>query len=277
MIDPPFKIPGGKRKLAAGIIQFMPDIIRAYTEPFAGGAAVFLALRSAGRFAADATITLNDLCPATAQVWQSLRDDVAQVGAVFESAREAYLAGDGEHQAWYYYLMRDLWNSGVTSAGLVLFLRATGYNGLWRMSKAGKLNTPWGKYKTFKLPDFEALHQALQGVSVFNQSYRDTLDLLGDEPHVVYVDPPYDAGFTAYTKEGFSDADQLDLIERCSTLAGMGHRVIYSNAATDRILGMLSAGWPRAEIHYVTAKRTIACKATSRGDAREVLVVGGPI
>jgi site-specific DNA-adenine methylase len=87
----------------------------------------------------------------------------------------------------------------------------------------------------------------------------------------VYCDPPYDAGFVAYTKAGFSWQQQRQLAHWALRASQRGARVIVSNADTERIRTLYAAhGFT---IYEIEAGRSISCDGTGRGAVGELLMV----
>ena len=61
----------------------------------------------------------------------------------------------------------------------MIYLNKTGYNGLYRVSKQGKFNVPFGRYKNPGYCDeanLRAVSQALQNVELSSASFEKVLE-----------------------------------------------------------------------------------------------------
>lgn len=262
--EPFLKWAGGKRQLLAQFDPLFPKpgSYGTYHEPFVGGGAVFFHLR-------PKRASLADMNPALIEAYQVIAESVE---AVIE-----YL-GTCRHTEDFYYRLRglnpDRLNS-VRRVGRLLFLNRTGYNGLYRVNRAGQFNVPFGRYKNPTICDaanLRAVTAALAGVSLKVQSFEAVYDqaIAGD---FVYFDPPYQplsntAAFTAYTKASFAEKDQKALADVFRALDRKGCRVRLSNSDTPFIRELYRGH----RIETVWATRRINSVAARRGRISEVLV-----
>ena len=295
-MTPFMKYAGGKRKLAPAVLARLPDPreIRLYVEPFVGGGAVFLALREAGY---TGPAVLNDASPIIVAVWQAVQLDPEGVLRAFNTFAD-------RHSQEMYYAIRAappvpvaVWlelaqsvdqNSArrgdcAALAGWFLYLNKAGFNGLWRVNRAGLPNVPIGDYKHPPRLDeaaVRAAHEALRGVTVTCGDFaavllpeRSTLDGRLDRCSV-YCDPPYlptssTASFTAYTQGGFGARDQLRLAHWCRGVADQGARVVLSNAGIGDSRTAFARLADREE--QVEMARAINSKGSARGKVPEYL------
>lgn len=125
-------------------------------------------------------------------------------------------------------------------ASLLLFLNKTGFKGLYRENNHGKLNVPFGNYKT---PSIYSKEQLKELNKVFNmdelkitficQDFKKAFENVkkGD---FVYLDPPYapvnKTSFTKYDGEGFGDKDHNDLKNICHKIIKNGAKFVHSNS-----------------------------------------------
>lgn len=244
---------------------------RRLVEPFAGGAAVSLAL--ADRFE---RIWLNDL-----------NDDLMNIYSSLQNAAKEYIPMAAElfvpetNNADTYYRLRDEFNtteSSLRKAALFLYLNRHGYNGLCRYNSSGKFNVPYGRYKNPYFPEAE-LRQAAEVLQKTNLTSMDFTDVMqqcgaGD---VVYCDPPYvplseTASFTSYAAGGFSMADQERLVDAAEAARERGALVAISNHDTPLTKQLYSG----AENHFKSVRRMISCDGRNRNEVREVLAVFRP-
>jgi DNA adenine methylase len=113
------------------------------------------------------------------------------------------------------------------------------------------------KRATFKIASFEnTIAKAKQG-------------------DIIYCDPPYvalsrSANFTTYSAGGFSQEQQVELVESAKQAAAKGIPVLISNhktAFTDKIYQ------PAKQHSYFTVRRYISCNGAKRESAGEVLAL----
>lgn len=189
-------------------------------EPFCGGASIAFGL------AAKRT-ALNDANP---QLINFLR--CLQAGAPFEV--DVLAPGS-------YWLMRSSFNLLVSSGQWKLqYLRAAeyfyalnhwGFSGLWRVNRKGEHNVP--PRKTLRpLPELHVATYA-KAMSDWDLTCGDFERVILEPTDIVYADPPYDEGFTAYGADRFAWADQVRLAVHLSTHPGP---VVLMNKATRRVL-----------------------------------------
>jgi DNA adenine methylase len=263
---PFLKWAGGKGQLLPELLARTPAKFNGYHEPFIGGGAFFLALRSRG---VVTTAALSDANPRLVDTYTALRDDVEAVIAALEPLRN-------DRDLFYEVRARrheDL--SSAEAAARVIFLNKTCFNGLYRENRRGEFNVPFGRYTNPRICDPEnlrAVSRALQGVSIERHDFDDALATVraGD---FVYLDPPYHplsrtASFTDYHGAGFGESEQRRLAESFAGLAGRGVSVVASNSDTP-LIRELYAGF---EIEVVMAKRAINSKADARGKVHELII-----
>lgn len=240
-------------------------------EPFAGSAAVSLAL-------ADAfdEIWLNDVNADLMNVYTVLRESPEEY---IEMTRALFSPETNNPET--YYRLRDEFNrtrSRQKRAALFLYLNRHGYNGLCRYNNVGEFNVPFGKYKRPYFPEAE-LRAAVDVLRKSNLTCLDFEEVMrqagpGD---VVYCDPPYvplsaTASFTDYAAGGFGPEDQERLVIAAEKASRRGAVVAISNHDTE---------WTRelyrnAEVHYTQVRRSISANGQTRGEVREVLAVYWP-
>ncbi|HLW69562.1 MAG TPA: Dam family site-specific DNA-(adenine-N6)-methyltransferase [Candidatus Binataceae bacterium] len=255
-LKPPLKWAGGKRWLVPGLRERWPvHAGRRLVEPFCGGLAVALGLRLARAL-------LNDINPHAVNFYRWLAKGL-----------QAALPQRNDERV--YYANRDRFNQlaktgapeSAEAAELFYYLNRTGYNGLCRFNSAGSFNVPFGKYKTIRyLTDFSPYRTVF---AEWKFSCGDFARLALEPGDFVYADPPYDAGFTKYSREDFTWKDQVRLAEWLARHPGP---VAASNHATARIIELYRGlGFELIELE---APRMISCTG-DRTRAREVLALRG--
>lgn len=261
---PLFRLAGNKSSIVPEVLRRFPSAFSEYMEPFAGSASVFLSVRPHQAILADANEWV-------VKALLAVRDEVDKVIlhlGEFENTRTCYdytraqsLASDfdakftcAEIGAWLIYLM------------------ATCFNGVCRVNSRGYFNVPFGKRRNPTICNAEHLRAcslALQGATIRYSDFKATM-LLAKPGDLVYCDPPYLGGFTGYTRSGFSMRDQERLRDVASHLAKQGTHVLISNSATSETYKLY--GGREFHIQAITAKRSVAANAASRGNVQEVLI-----
>ncbi len=259
---------GGKGRLVSQLMSLLPAGIehRRYFEPFAGGAALFFALRPQQAW-------LSDNNPALIHTYKAVRDRVDDVASYLELHAQ-------HHCAEYYYAKRDDYNhrskAGTTEhAALFIYLNKTCFNGLHRVNARGHFNVPMGRYVRPRIINFEALRStsmALKKVNLRCAQFDELVDIArpGD---FVYFDPPYHplsatANFTSYTQDKFTTDDQRHLRDVFFALDRRGCKVMLSNSDSP-LIRELYAPW---HLTAVNASRAVNCNARKRGKVSELVV-----
>lgn len=277
--SPLLKWAGGKRLLLKTIVDpILDELSRTrgrYIEPFLGGGAVALHLGLPN-------MIVNDAIPELIEFYRSVRDEPALVAWSLSS-----LAIEGVDEA-NYYRVRDMDLSTHTPfmrAARMLYLNRLGFNGVYRVNKAGKFNVPYGKDKyresviKRKSRDaigslfphkgkIEAVSRALATTNIFCGDFADVI-VLAKAGDVVYCDPPYDGTYDSYTAMGFAEADQERLAEMLYYANQRGATVMVSNADTE-LVRYLYGEW--AEILPTTERRSINADTGGRGRVPCVLI-----
>lgn len=281
---------GGKRRLVPFIVERMSlagadgtvagEVERAaaagapkrrLVEPFAGGAALSLAV--AERFQ---SIWLNDVNEDLMNVYAHLRADPEKY-----IRDAAVLFAPEMNTADAYYRLRDRFNTTASSwekAVIFLYLNRHGYNGLCRYNASGLFNVPYGRYKRPYFPEQElrAAAAVLQKAELTCLDFEEVLARCG-EGDVVYCDPPYvplsaTASFTDYAAGGFDMADQRRLAIAAEAARRRGALVAISNHDNEATRAL----YRNADCHYLQVRRTISCDGANRTEAAEVLAIFWP-
>jgi DNA adenine methylase len=266
-VPAPFlKWAGGKRQLVRRILALAPPRMETYVEPFLGGGAVFFALAAERRFA---RAFLGDANEELVLCYRAIQEDVD--GVIRALRRHVY---DRSH----YYAVRDRDPAKLapaTRAARLIYLNRCGYNGLYRVNRAGKFNVPFGRYTNPVICDvakLRAAHAALRGVELVVQDFEATL-ARATPSDFAYLDPPYvplseTSSFTAYARTPFGPEEQARLAQVLRALGDRGVPALLSNS--DCLpTRKLYRGLPS---HRVPVRRAINSVASARGAVAELLV-----
>lgn len=268
-ISPFLKWAGGKKQLIEQFKQFFPVKTERYFEPFVGGGAVAFYIIQKNNLK---EIYLSDINEELINCYEVIRDDVEELISKLKQHRE-------NHNKAYYYAIRELIPeilSKTERASIFIYLNKTCFNGLYRVNSKGKFNVPIGSYKNpsiFQEDNLRELSGILKNVKILKMSFDKVLDY-AKEGDFIYLDPPYypikkGKSFTSYTRNNFSEQDQIKLAEVFRKLDKKRCKVMLSNSDTEFIKDLYQG----YSIHIVKANRMINCDATKRGVVNEVVVV----
>jgi DNA adenine methylase len=294
---PLLKWAGGKRQLLLALGEHYPRTFDRYVEPFLGSGAVFFDLTGRGALAGR-MVRLADVNPDLIGCYTTLRDHPeAVIRALLSLEREHRAHGD----ACYYDVRDRRFNptrEGITRgapirytpqlAAMLIFLNRTGFNGLFRLNRAGAFNVPAGRYTDPRICDAAHLRSVAavfrqDAVTIACTPFDVTLADAG-QGDFVYCDPPYaplsrTASFAHYTAGGFSSFDQERLQRSVIEACRRGAQVVLSNSSAEEIVDLYRSREAREvelELTFVDARRAINSRAESRGAVKEVIVTNVP-
>jgi DNA adenine methylase len=258
---PPFKWAGGKRWLAAAAPKLAPPKWHGrYFEPFMGSAAFFFSF-------APRRATLSDTNWEVVATYHALQLDPHRV--IEELDRFPFDAN------FFYYLRETRPRSLHAIAARFLYLNKTCWNGLYRVNKNGKFNTPFGQYSNPTICDEERIEdaaEALAGADLLVTDFETALKSArpGD---FAYCDPPYitghnNNGFHKYNANLFAWPDQQRLAAVATELKRKGVHVLVSNADHEAVIQLYKG------FNYYRVKRSslIAADSNNRGTISEALL-----
>lgn len=294
---PFLKWAGGKGQLLDTYDEVLPHAMRAgnvstYVEPFLGGGAVFFFI--AQRYPVPRA-RLSDINQELVLTYRVVQRDVNGLIERLAQLAERYARLGDRAREKLYYTVRDEYNAdrqiactascsgaSIGRAAQMIFLNKTCFNGLYRLNRKGEFNVPWGRYKNPRILDEENLRNAsllLQRAEILAADFEATCADVRDGAFV-YLDPPYrpissSSSFTAYSRDAFSDAEQIRLATLFRRLHDKGVLLMLSNsdprnkAPADRFFDELYNGFT---IRRVLASRMINSKADRRGAITELLI-----
>lgn len=232
---------GSKRNLASQILQYIPKKFNRLIEPFAGMAAITIAVSKQKR--AECYL-LNDLNEPLVNV---LRESITNPQQLVEdytriwSEQLTYQGGSIEH----YYKVRNDFNNGNQCAANMLYLLARCVKGSVRYSSSGQFNQSPDKRRMGTNPinlarNVFLISSYLKGKTNFSSvDYRDVTRNArpGD---VVYMDPPYQGVCSSRDSRYFSGIDFNDFVECVDDLnrRGVDFVISYDGTCGDKQYGI---------------------------------------
>ena len=183
---------GSKRKLADQILRHMPRRFERLIEPFAGMAAISIAV--AYRNMADSFI-INDINPDIVSILKSAIETPEELISSYFSLWSEQFTYDGGSEA-HFYKVRNDFNKGDKKACAMLYLLARCVKGSVRYNSAGEFSQSPDKRRNGTSPESLSLNvrlisHILKGKTYFySKDFREILEM-AQKGDIVYLDPPY--------------------------------------------------------------------------------------
>ncbi len=287
---PFLKWAGGKTQLLHEVEKRLPKgistgQITSYVEPFVGGGAVFFHI--AQNYPNIKEFYLYDINDDLVKCYNVVKTNVRALIRELDKLTKEFLPLNEELRREFYRQTRSEFNrtkhkSSIKSSAKLIFLNKTCFNGLYRVNSKNEFNVPFGDYKNPKICDEKnllAVSQILQKAEIVCGDFTKSRKNI-NKNSFVYLDPPYrplngTANFTAYSKDSFSEKDQIRLAEFCKEIKQIGSEFLLSNSdphnenPDDRFFEDNFRGFT---ISQVKASRLINCKAIGRGEINELLI-----
>jgi DNA adenine methylase len=253
---------GGKRSIIIELTSRLPEKFNSYFEPFVGGGALYFEIQENIQKAYLSDTNIDLLI-----TYQAIKNNPQELLKTLKRHAE-------NHNSDYYYEVRaqHYLKDPIEVAARFIYLNRTCFNGLYRVNKKGEFNVPMGTYKNpiiVNEPNIMACSSALKNTDIKLGDYHTVTPKKGD---FVYFDPPYhpttETSFTAYSQDGFSEKNQIELSEFFAKLHKNGVYVMLSNSNTDFIRSL----YKKFNIAIVDAPRNVNCKPNKRNAVEEVLI-----
>lgn len=220
---------GSKRKLAPQILQYMPDHFERLVEPFAGMAAISIAVANehrANRF------YINDLNEPLVEMLQEAINNPSQLISDYSKVwNEQFEYGDDHVK--HFYVVRDRFNSGDRTPANILYLIARCVKGAVRYGTDGKFNQSPDKRRHGTNPknlekNVYAISSLLKGKTEFSAlDYHSVFENVTPDD-LVYMDPPYQGVTNVRDNRYFSGVPFEEFAEALETLNRKGVKYIVS-------------------------------------------------
>lgn len=180
--QPVIKWSGSKRLLAEAIIEFFPQNIKTYYEPFLGGGSILLQLNPEKAVCVDINNSLIDF-------WNKLKTNPDFLISHYEQEWKLLQIDYKE-----FFKVRDRYNLNPNGEDL-LFLSRTCVNGLIRYNKNGEFNNSLHYSRKGVNPETlsKVLHAASKQIKNYTFLSGEYSQIINEvtEDDFVYLDPPY--------------------------------------------------------------------------------------
>ena len=240
-LKPFVKWVGGKGQLIGELEKLLPangeKVLKKYCEPMVGGGALLFNVLSRYDFN---ELYIGDINPELINAYNVIKKNVEELISRLQEMQMVFLPMDENGRKFYYYSVRDKFNSvvlaaetAVEKAAYFIFLNKTCFNGLYRVNRKGQFNVPMGAYKNPTICDEENLlniSKSLQNVTIVCGDYSLSKEFI-DKNTFVYIDPPYrpiseTSGFTSYNADVFDDDEQIRLARFIDEINKSGAKIV---------------------------------------------------
>lgn len=265
---------GSKAAVAPQILDILPSKCRRFIEPMAGSAVIGLKMVAARR---AEQLVLCDVNDELIHLYQTVQTNPTGV-ATFIRAMALRYNTSSEQQAVYkeWVAERNLERQRDTkSAARTVVINRSCFNGLFRVNAKGEFNTPWGKRdKILTQPLVSAVVETsallTRAEAVLSSGQYDSWGT-PNPGDVIYLDPPYDGTFSAYSSRKWSEADLLSIAAYAKRAARFA-QVFVSNSDTPAV----RAAFDGSTFHPIAGRSCVSQKSRSRGPRKELLIEVAP-
>ena len=231
---------GSKRILAPQILHYIPLKFNRLIEPFAGMAAITIAVAKQDR---ANHYLVNDLNTPLVAVLQSAIETPNELFSEYSKVwneQFAYSGGSVEH----FYKVRNDFNNGQQTAANMLYLLARCVKGSVRYGSGGQFNQSPDKRrygtapKTLKTNIMEISYYLKGKTSFMSKDYREVVDEARPDD-VIYMDPPYQGVSNTRDSRYYSGIDFYNFVEALDNLnrRGIDFLVSYDGKCGDKQYG----------------------------------------
>lgn len=238
-VKPFLRWAGGKTWLTKHISNFIPNDFNNYFEPFIGGGAIFLHLKSNGYIKNKAY--LSDTNPELINAYRVIKSNPEDLIKILQTLKNT--------EEDYYRIRRELFDNNLEKAAKFIYLNKTSYNGIYRVNSNGEYNVPYGHRQSKNLFEFDNIlrvSELFKGV-FFSVSDFKKKCLQSKTNDFVFLDPPYTVahennGFIQYNQSLFSWENQIELSQIIDVLNHRNTNFVLTNALHESIDNLYQVG-----------------------------------
>jgi DNA adenine methylase len=260
---PFIKWAGGKSSLLGHLKEFVPANYNRYCEVFLGGGAFFFHLAPSEAILSDANAELIHCF----QMVQKTPEELIEALQSYENEESEFYRVRAQNPNTL---------SPVNRAARFIYLNKTCFNGLYRVNRSGKFNTPYANNPNARYIDEKTLltaSVALKKTMLLCGDFSKVVNLQAKKHDFFYFDPPYMpvaefSDFKRYTPNQFEEEDHIRLAQTFRKLDKMGCYVLLSNSYHPKVKELYK-GFDQV---VVTAPRFINCRGGRRGHVKELLI-----
>ncbi|WP_291558804.1 DNA adenine methylase [Bacteroides sp.] len=231
---------GSKRNLAPQILQYMPRKFNRLIEPFAGMAAITIAVAKQNRAKKYIVNDLNE--PLIRILNEAIETPDLLIDSYSKVWNEQFLYPEGS--VAHFYKVREDFNKGNKCAANMLYLLARCVKGSVRYSSNGMFNQSPDKRRNGTSPknvasNVSRISSFLKGhVEFMSKDYREVLQIAkpGD---IIYMDPPYQGVCTKRDSRYFSGIVFSEFVEAIEKLnqKGIDYIISYDGSCGEKQYG----------------------------------------
>ena len=210
---------GSKRILAPQILRYIPLKFNRLIEPFAGMAAITIAVAKQERANHYLVNDLNAPLVAVLKSAIEIPNDLFSEYSKVWNEQFAYSGGSVEH----FYKVRNDFNNGQQTAANMLYLLARCVKGSVRYGSNGQFNQSPDKRRYGTAPqtlktNIMAISHYLKGKTNFmSKDYREVIAQARPDD-IIYMDPPYQGVSNVRDSRYYSGIDFYDFVETLDNL-----------------------------------------------------------
>lgn len=232
LIKSPMNYIGGKYKLLPQILPLFPNKISMFYDVFGGGASISLNVNSE-------FVYYNDIVPYVSNMFNDLKGkSTEECLKEIEKVIKKYSLSKTNKEG--FLKLREDYNNGDRSWVNFYMLICHSFNYQFRFNNSQEYNSSFGKnrseYTITTENKFINFMDKLNSIDIsFDcKDFRDIDYSDADENDLVYFDPPYLISCGNYNDgkrgfKGWSEQDDLDLMDLCDKLDEQGTRFAMSN------------------------------------------------
>ncbi len=262
---PFFKWAGGKKSIVKELVKRLPSTMNNYYEPFVGSGALFFEIQHLAK-----TCFLSDVNEELISAYIAVKEDFPTLLTALEIAE--YNHYEWERVYYNYIRSRNQIGDGICKASRFIYLMQACFNGLYRVNKNNKFNTPIGSRPNQTLFDWENLHNVHEVLQNTVIKHQDFSSIKPQENDFVYFDPPYiplnGKNPSQYTPNRFTIDDHTRLRDFASELVKQGVNVMISQADSEIVREL----YMDFRMEQIPVRRRISCQADNRKIVDELII-----